>query len=101
MNIDIQDNHGTREIIVSGQMSFGDNVEFRSIVEGIKSDSLKTCKFNVKDLESIDSAGLGMLVLAKEVATEHGTEMIIQSPRGQVKKMLDITKFGELITIIE
>lgn len=101
MNIDIRDHGDTREIMLSGQMSFGDNVEFRAVIDGLRQNIAKNCTLDVTDLQSIDSAGLGMFVLAIDVAAEQGSKIAIRSPQGQVKKMLDIARFSELVTIIE
>jgi len=53
----------------------------------------------LKDLESIDSAGLGMLLIINDAVQEDSKSMVLSGAKGQVQKMLDISKFAEIITI--
>lgn len=49
--------------------------------------------------EYIDSAALGMLLLARERAGEQGNTVVLANCRGPVKAVLDIANFQRLFAI--
>jgi stage II sporulation protein AA (anti-sigma F factor antagonist) len=48
-------------------------------------------------LEFIDSAGLGMFLIARETAEKKVLQLRLRRPQGQVQQMLQVTKFVDLI----
>ena len=45
------------------------------------------------------SAGLGMLILAKETAEKGDLDLVLRSPKGHVKSLLELGHFDKLFTI--
>lgn len=82
-----------------GKFSFADNDQARNIISEIKGGSYSICAIDLEGLESIDSAGLGMLLLINDSSDEMGKSMELRGASGQVQKMLEISKFGEVLTI--
>lgn len=95
-NIDISGNSAT--VTLSGRFTFADNKAFRDILEKIE-DGLLNCIMDVKNLEFVDSAGLGMFILANDTVLENGGKFVLRSPTGQVQKMLELTRFGDIISV--
>jgi HptB-dependent secretion and biofilm anti anti-sigma factor len=52
-------------------------------------------------VQEVDSAGLGMLLLARDEAKKNNRELILKGPCGQVKRMFGVTKFDTLFSIEE
>jgi anti-anti-sigma factor len=50
-------------------------------------------------LEYIDSAGLGMLLLAREAAQRHGRGITLAGARDQVARVLAVSKFDQLFLL--
>ena len=53
----------------------------------------------MKDVSFIDSAALGMLLLAHDEAKNNNKSISISGVQGQVKKMFDITRMNTMFTI--
>jgi len=64
--------HDTKaEITLAGQFTFADNAVFREVMVLISDPEMRQIHVNVQRLLSIDSAGLGMFLLAKDEAKYH------------------------------
>ncbi len=96
-NISVSGNE--RKINLSGRLTFQDNEAFRTILGSFNDEGPDACSFELADLEFIDSAGLGMLLLVKDAAESSNLKVTLFHPKGQVKQMLEITRFHELIEI--
>lgn len=101
MEFNVKDLGSDREVFLSGKLSFADHRKFRDVVQGLKSGSFRRCILDMSRLDGIDSAGLGLLILVKDTAKDKGMTLSIRAPRGQVRKMLDISRFGDIITITD
>ena len=86
-----------REVYLNGSFKFNDNEVFREIVHDMENASGKPYVFDLGGLEFIDSAGLGMLLIAKKTAEKNDIGLILRGAHGQVQHMLQVTKFDTLI----
>ncbi len=100
MEYDVNISGDVGTVTMRGRFTFSDNKVMRDIFEKIEGN-VRNCIFDVGGLEFIDSAGLGMFILANDTISEKGGRLSLRRPSGQVRKMLDITKFGEVLTIEE
>jgi HptB-dependent secretion and biofilm anti anti-sigma factor len=92
-------NGDTVSISFQGDFGFSDNPKTQSIIAEIKTNTCSHCSIDLSGLDSIDSAGLGMLLIINDAAEENGKTLELYKPSGQVQKMLEISKFSEIITI--
>ena len=99
MEYSVQDRGDTREITLVGDFTFSDNPAVQNLINNLGDDGYENCVLALSGLESIDSAGLGMLILLNDAAQEKAVALRIRSPQGQVKKMLDITEFNDIIPV--
>ncbi|OHC75399.1 MAG: hypothetical protein A3G18_05720 [Rhodospirillales bacterium RIFCSPLOWO2_12_FULL_58_28] len=99
MQFDLTNDGKRRELTLRGRLTFSDHESFRKITAGMAESGANSCSINLSGLEFIDSAGLGLLLLVNEAAQENHVKVSIRGAREQVKKMLEITKFSEVIPI--
>jgi anti-anti-sigma factor len=95
----VNNNGDVCEIVMEGAFGFDDNSNVEKLVESLASGGSKTTRLNLSGLEKIDSAGLGMIVLIKDEVEAAGGKFSVSGANGQVKKMLDISRFGQLMTV--
>ncbi len=88
-----------RQVNLRGRLTFSDHELFREITGTFQEPGPNTCSINLSGLEFIDSAGLGLLLLASEAAKEKNISVALSGARDQVNKMLEITKFNEVIPV--
>lgn len=86
-------------ITMSGGFGFADSAEVRKIIGGLGEHKGKSLTVDFSALQSIDSAGLGMIILMSDAAKENDINLRIKGAQGQVRKMLDISNFSELMTL--
>lgn len=88
-----------RLISLDGSFTFDDHPVFRALLRLLEADGINACELDLSGVSFIDSAALGMLLLLREKAQAHGFSVTLARPRGQVKKMLDISEFGTMFRI--
>lgn len=88
----------TATLALKGRFTFNDKNTIGNIIKDFL-PSIVHCKLDVSNLEFIDSAGLGMLILANDNISKKGGEFVLQHPQGQVKRMLELSNFAEIMSI--
>jgi HptB-dependent secretion and biofilm anti anti-sigma factor len=88
-------------ISMSGEFTFSDHGPFKEIVNEIAATKGRPIVIDLSKLDFIDSAGLGMLLLARDEAKKIERKLILRHPVGQVKRMFGVTKFDTLFTVEE
>ena len=87
------------KVIIRGRFTFEMHKEFReSFDKQLAGDSSKII-VDFDAVDYIDSAALGMLLLARERAAAHGKRVELANCRGGVKAVLDIAIFLKLFVI--
>jgi anti-anti-sigma factor len=97
----IQIDRDSGHIAVSGEFTFTDHGPFKQMITEMFAAKGKAIVIDLSKLEFIDSAGLGMLLLARDEAKKVNRELVLKRPGGQVKRMFGVTKFDQLFTVEE
>lgn len=84
---------------IQGTFTFNDNTKFREILQLLEDDSLDAVTLNIQQLQFIDSAALGMLLLLHDEAQKRKVHVTLSGADGQIKKMLQLSNFEEIFTI--
>ena len=90
-----------REVIISitGQFDFSKLQEFRDSYKNYNNPGSQYI-VSLSQVEYMDSSALGMILLLKKHAESIGGSIVLQSPNNQVKKILDIANFSQLVNIV-
>jgi HptB-dependent secretion and biofilm anti anti-sigma factor len=97
MQMQIDRNNGL--ISVSGEFTFTDHGPFKRMITEMFETKGNAIIIDLSKLQFIDSAGLGMLLLARDEAKKANRELVLKNPSGQVKRMFGVTKFDKLFTV--
>lgn len=84
---------------ISGEFTFADHGTFKQMMTALFHSESAPIVIDMSRLDFIDSAGLGMLLLVRDEANKAARQLILRGPRGQVKRMFDLTKFESLFAI--
>jgi anti-anti-sigma factor len=87
------------EVRLSESLSFADNGAFRKLLDDMAASRTTHWVFDLSSLASVDSAGLGMFIIAKETAKRAGRDLVLRSPTGHVKNLIELSKMDKLIPI--
>lgn len=99
MNYKTELSDGKTTVEVTGRFTFGDHSSFRKLIEEVRSHGTPILVLNISGVEFIDSAGLGMLLLARDEGEKNGMEVILRGAQGQVKRMLEVARFDTLFKL--
>lgn len=98
MNITTSTENGVTTIVFSGRFTFAFHSAFRNLlsshVETISAGG--RIVFDLSAVEFVDSAALGMLLLAREGAQRRSASITLRGAQGQVRRMLDVSRFDSL-----
>jgi len=83
-------------VSIKGRLTYTDYNNFRQITDSLGQFDGQNCVFDLSELEFIDSAGLGMLLLSRDKVIENKGTITLKGSHGQVKKMLELGKFDDL-----
>ncbi|MGJ5181940.1 STAS domain-containing protein [Bradyrhizobium oligotrophicum] len=97
----IQIDRAGGQVAMSGEFTFTDHIPFKQLVIEIFAAPGDAVVIDLSKLDFIDSAGLGMLLLARDEANKSHRELILRRPVGQVKRMFTVTKFNTLFKVEE
>jgi anti-anti-sigma factor len=98
-NTHLQLAQDTYIITLKGEFTFTENKKFREINEEIAKLSVKHFVIDISGLTFIDSAALSMLIVIQEENRKQGRDMVLRSPRGQVREILTKSKFHKFFSI--
>lgn len=91
---------GTYDACLRGHFTFSDHPMFRNIIKKIEEDeNIERVVFHMDKLEFVDSAALGMLLLAYDAVEKKKKKLIIKGVTGQVKKMFALAHFQKLFSL--
>lgn len=98
MNYKSKDIKGGKEILFSGSFTFRDHDTFFEIISMIKNQNIEKIVFNLTDCDFIDSAALGMFVIAHDEASSKSIKLSIKGVQGKVKEVMFAARFDSLYT---
>jgi HptB-dependent secretion and biofilm anti anti-sigma factor len=96
-----QVNGANAHVSISGEFTFTDHAAFKVMVGQLLAGQGSPMVIDLSKLEFIDSAGLGMLLLARDEASKAARKLVLRAPHGQVKRMFGVTKFDKLFDVEE
>jgi len=86
-------------VALKGKFTFNDHDKFRGVIDMVKENGLRMLALDFDGVEFIDSAGLGMLLVAREEGKKHGTDVVLCNAKGQAEKMFRVSKFETLFNM--
>lgn len=84
-----------------GRLTFNDHAEFRELITEMVGSKKARQVIELSSLEFVDSAGLGMLLIAREELSGANAELVLRNPQGQVKRVLTVARLAQIIKIEE
>jgi HptB-dependent secretion and biofilm anti anti-sigma factor len=99
MRLETYKSNNKFEAEISDKLTSSDLSGFRELLSEIKQSTCKVIVLDLNNLDWIDSAGLGMLILAKELAEKEELELVLRSPKGHVKSLLELGRFEKIFNI--
>lgn len=87
------------EVALTGTFRFDDHDTFKGVLLAIDNHDGKAVHIDLSGTTALDSAGVGMLLLAHERAKKQSKALSIGGAQGAVAKVLDVTRIGSLVDL--
>lgn len=97
MEYKIETTGDAAKVVFSGDITFSENVSFRQLLKDLSAKNVKSCVFDLSKVGMVDSAGLGMFLIAREQAENGGWKLSVTGAQGHVASMLKLTKLSDLL----
>jgi len=89
---------GTVEATLTEKLTFTDMNSFRGLIKEMQGAGAGNWVADLTQLGSLDSAGLGLLLRLKAAADKDGHSLRLRiAPNGQVRQLMDVAKFQQMI----
>ena len=95
----IEYNDGDTEVALIGELTFSDHAAFRAMLTRAMQSRGPKIVLDLSRLDFVDSAGLGMLLIARDEAGKSSRSLALVRPQKQVERVFAVTKFETLFTI--
>ena len=93
--------NGTQGVArIAGNFTFPDYVKFKDVLDLTKDENINSILIDVSGLEFVDSAALGMLMILRGDAQKTMKTVSISGMKGQVEKVLKMSKFDTLFNMV-
>jgi anti-anti-sigma factor len=100
MRVEVRREEDRVVLSVRGELDLASAPVLEREIEAVERDS-PALVLDLEDLEFIDSTGLRVILAAHEHSHKQGQEFAVTRGSRQIQRLLDITRVGEHLRIIE
>lgn len=86
-------------IHLEGRLTFAESGPFRHVVERLDGTACGRVVIDLTRLDYIDSAGMGLLLVARDRSAARGAGMRLANAHGQVERVLRLARFQDFFTL--
>ncbi len=87
------------EVFLGGKLTMRDHEAFLTILERLRAETAPRIVLDLSGVNFVDSAGLGLLLLAREHGRERSRTVVLRRPRSHVLRLLELGDFRRVMTI--
>ncbi|NUB13796.1 anti-sigma factor antagonist [Azospirillum brasilense] len=99
MDYGIEDKEQGTLVRLRGRLTFNDHAKLRALIREMLQNKAKRQVLDLATLEFVDSAGIGMLLIAREEMANADKQLVLRSAAGQVKRVLTVAQLNKIVTI--
>ena len=82
-----------------GRRPFNDDAKLRTRIGEMGQNKLKRQVLDLSSLEFVDSAGIGMLLIAREEMDRAAKQFVLRGAAGQVKRVLTVAQIAKIVAM--
>lgn len=86
-------------IQMRGRLTFNDHARLRALIREMVGGAARRQILDLSTLEFVDSAGIGMLLIAREEMAGVDKQLVLRGAQGQVKRVLTVAQLGKIVTV--
>lgn len=97
MQYESSTNGSNTTITITGQIDFDAQRGMREMMKTLQESDAASVRINLSGVPSIDSAGIGLLLMAHDRLTKAGKSFALTGATGLAAKSLDLARVGDLV----
>jgi anti-anti-sigma factor len=97
--IDVKEQEAVVQL--KGRLTFNDHAKLRALIREMLQNKAKRQVLDLSALEFVDSAGIGMLLIAREEMANVDKQLVLRAATGQVKRVLTVAQLNKIVAIEE
>ncbi|CAA7615950.1 STAS domain-containing protein [Magnetospirillum sp. SS-4] len=91
MNIAIKHSNNILTVTLEGTLDYTASAQMENLISDLKAIRTDRVVFDLAKVPRVDSVGLGMLHLAKDVVFEAGSKLALRGAAGSVQRLFELT----------
>ncbi|PWC38252.1 STAS domain-containing protein [Azospirillum sp. TSO22-1] len=95
--IDVKEQEAVVQL--KGRLTFNDHAKLRALIREMLQNKAKRQVLDLSALEFVDSAGIGMLLIAREEMANVDKQLVLRAATGQVKRVLTVAQLNKIVAI--
>lgn len=99
MEYSVNNGANERAASISGKVTFREQGKFQSFIQDLFKETHNAYVIDLADVEHLDSAGLGMLLIARNESIERKSSVTLRKPSEPIHKILMAASFDNVFTI--
>lgn len=99
MKQEFKSKDGGVNVFLSGSMYVEEAAVLREKLLGYIDKGVKTFWVDLKEVDYMDSSGLGVLVAIQKRARQQGGEVVLVGANGPVKEIIELTRLNKIFTM--
>lgn len=99
MDYGIEDKEQETVVRLRGRLTFNDHAKLRALIREMLQTRAKRQVLDLSALEFVDSAGIGMLLIAREEMSNVDKLLVLRAAAGQVKRVLTVAQLNKIVAI--
>lgn len=84
-------------VTITGHIDFDAQRGMRELMKNLQEGDATSVRINLSGVPSIDSAGIGLLLMAHDRLTKAGKSFALTGAAGLAAKALDLARVGDLV----
>jgi anti-anti-sigma factor len=99
--VDVRSKNGTTVVVVSGELDVASGPTLEEELARAEGSEAQLVILDLRELEFIDSTGLGILIKAHQPAETTGRRFAVVRGPSQVQRLLGLTGLEERLTLVD
>jgi anti-sigma B factor antagonist len=99
--MDVTGRDGASTVALKGELDVHSSPDLRDVLHQLLADGKRVVVIDLRDLEFVDSTGLGVLVGALKKARQSGGDIELRTPTAAIRKALEITGLTQVFRVAD
>jgi anti-anti-sigma factor len=97
--VDVERDGDAATVRIDGELEFATAPQLRTILLDLAHDGARPVVLDMRRVSFLDSVGISLLIQAKKRLAASGSDLVLQAPQANVRRVLEISGVSDLFHI--